>query len=154
QHPNLVQIYEVGQADGRPYLALEYVDGPSLAQHCAGAAQPPRESARLVEVLVRAMHYAHQRGVVHRDLKPANILLVRGERGPIGPMGPMGPIGPISPLSPLTTHQPKITDFGPAKRLDVEGGQTQSGALVGTPSYMAPEQAAGRAHSAGAAVDV
>ena len=79
QHPNIVQVYEVGDHDGRPYVALEFVAGGSLAQHLAGAPQAPREAARLVETLARAVHYAHQQGVVHRDLKPANILLQKSE---------------------------------------------------------------------------
>jgi serine/threonine protein kinase len=77
QHPHIVQIYEVGEAGGLPYLCLEYVGGGSLAQHLAGAPQPPREAAALAEILARAMHHAHQAGVVHRDLKPANVLLRR-----------------------------------------------------------------------------
>src|SRR5436190_3861568 len=75
QHPNIVQIHEVGEHEGQPYLALEFVDGPSLAQKFAGTPLPARPAAQLVEPLARAMHYAHQRGVVHRDLKPANVLL-------------------------------------------------------------------------------
>ena len=118
-HANIVQIYEVGDHQDRPFLALEYVEGPSLAQQLALAPLTPRAAAALVEVLAHAMHYAHERAVVHRDLKPANVLL---------------------------THkgEPKITDFGLAKRLDLDTGQTQSGMLIGTPSYMAPEQAGAR----------
>jgi WD40 repeat protein len=129
QHPNVVQIYEVGEHQGRPYLALEYVDGGSLAEKLAGAPQPYREAASLVEALGRAMHAAHQRGVVHRDLKPANVLLT-------------------------ADGTPKITDFGLAKRLDEEGAHTRTGVVMGTPSYMAPEQAAGRTKEVGPATDV
>src|SRR5262249_47026626 len=75
QHPNIVQIYEVGEQGGAPYLALEFVDGVSLAQRLAGGPLPPGEAAELIETLARAVHYAHERGIVHRDLKPANILL-------------------------------------------------------------------------------
>src|SRR5205085_2902191 len=79
QHPNIVQVYDVGSHDGQPYFALEYVDGGSLARRLAGTPQPPRLAAELTATLARAVHYAHEHGVVHRDLKPANILLQRGE---------------------------------------------------------------------------
>src|SRR5262249_7877480 len=75
QHPNIVQVYEVGEQDGLPYFSLEYVDGGSLDKHLGGNPLPPREAAELIETLARAMHVAHQRGIVHRDLKPGNILL-------------------------------------------------------------------------------
>ncbi len=84
QHPNIVQIYDVGEAAGRPYFVLEFVAGGSLAQHLQGTPQPARPAAKLVETLARAVHAAHAHGVIHRDLKPANILLegsgVRGQR--------------------------------------------------------------------------
>ena len=129
QHPNIVQIHEVGEYDGRPCFALEFVDGGSLAQKLAGTPQPAQGTAALVAVLATAMHVAHQRGIVHRDLKPANVL-----------------------LTPDGT--PKIADFGLAKQLDDDGGQTQSGAIMGTPNYMAPEQAAGRNREIGPPADV
>ncbi|HEV3447485.1 MAG TPA: serine/threonine-protein kinase [Gemmataceae bacterium] len=129
QHPNIVQIYEVGDQDGQPYLSLEYVPGGSLAQRLCGVPQPPSLAARHIETLARAIHYAHQQGILHRDLKPANVLL--GADG-----------------------TPKITDFGLAKLVDGKAGQTESGALCGTPCYMAPEQAAGRTTHLGPAVDV
>jgi eukaryotic-like serine/threonine-protein kinase len=128
QHPHIVQIYEIGKADGCPYLALEYVDGGSLFDRLRSGPLPPRQAADLVRTLARAMHYAHQRGIIHRDLKPANILL--GEDG-----------------------APKITDFGLAKRLD-ELTQTRSGSVLGTPSYMAPEQAEGRIRQIGPRSDI
>src|SRR5262245_1908761 len=110
QHPNIVQIYEVGEQEGRPFFSLELVDGANLDRKLGGTPQPPRPSAELIEVLARAMHTAHQRGIVHRDLKPANVLLA-------------------------TDGTPKITDFGLAKQLDTESGQTSTGAIMGTPSY-------------------
>jgi WD40 repeat protein/tRNA A-37 threonylcarbamoyl transferase component Bud32 len=129
QHPNIVQVHEVGEQDGRPYVVLEYVDGGGLAARLGGTPLPAREAAELVETLARAMHYAHSRGVVHRDLKPANVLLT-------------------------ADGAPKVSDFGLAKRLDQSDGPTLSGSVVGTPSYMAPEQAAGKSKEIGPAADV
>jgi serine/threonine protein kinase len=152
QHPNIVQVYAIGEHEGRPYFSLEYCDGGSLADKVRGQPQPPREAAALVQTLARAMHAAHQRQIVHRDLKPANVLLagvrdqesgVRRQESGVG--------GPLTPDSCLLT--PKITDFGLAKRLD-EVGRTQSGAIMGTPSYMAPEQASGRAWEVGPSADI
>jgi tRNA A-37 threonylcarbamoyl transferase component Bud32 len=128
QHPNIVQVFEVAEYDGCPYLALEFIDGGSLERKLAHRRLPPRQAAELVETLARAIHAAHQRGIVHRDLKPANVLLT--EAG-----------------------VPKITDFGLAKRLESQG-QTQTGQVLGTPSYMAPEQAAGKTHDVGPLADV
>jgi WD40 repeat protein/tRNA A-37 threonylcarbamoyl transferase component Bud32 len=127
QHPNIVQIFEVGEEAGCPYLALEYVDGGSLAQKLRGAPLPAQTGARLIEMVALAINVAHERDIIHRDLKPANILLT-------------------------VDGTPKVSDFGLAKRLDAATAHTQSGALLGTPDYMAPEQAAGR--RAGRAVDV
>ncbi len=128
RHPNIVQIYEVGDHRGRPFIALEYVEGGNLKEKLSGTPLPPREAARLLETLARAVQAAHARHIVHRDLKPANVMLT-------------------------ADGTPKITDFGLAKRLD-EAGQTQSGAVVGTPSYMAPEQAEGRRGTVGPTADV
>jgi hypothetical protein len=136
QHPNIVQIHEVGEAAGRPFFALEYVAGGSLAERLAGQPLPPRDAARLVAALAEAMHLAHSRNLVHRDLKPANVLLA-GE-----------------PNTPVGQCQPKVTDFGLVRQLDADSGQTFEGVVMGTPSYMAPEQAEGRAHAAGPAADV
>jgi WD40 repeat protein/tRNA A-37 threonylcarbamoyl transferase component Bud32 len=129
QHPNIVQIFEVGEVEGRPFLALEFVGGGSLAQKIKGSPQPPRQAATLIGILARAIHAAHLKGIVHRDLKPANVLLA--EDG-----------------------TPKIGDFGLAKRIDVEHGDTRSGVIVGTARYMAPEQAAGKNRSIGPPADV
>ncbi len=129
RHPNVVQIYEVGQHEGLPFLALEYADGGSLAQHLAGKPQPPRAAAALVEVLARTVHQAHALGIIHRDLKPANVLLT-GD-------------GVL-----------KISDFGLAKSLAREPHLTSTQAILGTPSYMAPEQAGGKTREIGPLVDV
>lgn len=116
QHPNIVQIFEVGVLDGRPFFSMEFMDGGSLADRARGTPQVPAEAAGWVEVLARATHAAHGRDVVHRDLKPGNILF--GADGAL-----------------------KITDFGLAKRLH-EASRTASGGVMGSPSYMPPEQAA------------
>jgi tetratricopeptide (TPR) repeat protein len=129
QHPNIVQIYEVGEHDGQPYLTLELVDGGNLAEKLAGTPQPPRGAAEVAETLARAMHHAHQHEIVHRDLKPSNILLTADGTS-------------------------KITDFGLAKLLDSAGGATPTEAFVGTPNYMAPEQARGEAKFIGPVADV
>jgi serine/threonine-protein kinase len=154
QHPNIVPIYEVGQSAGQPYFTMEYVAGGSLAQRLAEAPLPPRSAAGLLEVLARAVHFAHQHGVIHRDLKPANILLSFSGRSQSG-------VG-SAPLSerPLTECVAKITDFGLAKLVtdSTEEAppqyQTQTGAILGTPAYMAPEQAAGKRQEIGPAADV
>ena len=135
QHPHIVQIYEIADHEGRPYFSLEFVDGGTLAKQLAGAPQPPRDSARLLHTLAGAMDAAHQAGIVHRDLKPANILLAGA--------------GPA-----LGQYVPKIADFGLAKQLDTDSSQTQTGAIMGTPSYMAPEQANGQINRIGPATDV
>jgi serine/threonine protein kinase len=155
QHPNITQVYEVGEHDGSPYFSLEYVDGGRLADYLAGRPQEARHAAAWVETIARAVHYAHQRGVVHRDLKPANILLEDSGFGVQGSGDSKDAADSRSALNPEPrTLTPKITDFGLAKRLDPGVSQTQSGALIGTPQYMAPEQAAGQAHALGPATDV
>jgi serine/threonine-protein kinase len=158
QHPHIVPIYEVGEQDGRPYLALEYVAGGGLDRFLGGAPQPPRLAAGLLKKLADAMHYAHSRGILHRDLKPANVLLsgewrvASGEKTAVE-AGEHDP----NPSLFATRHSPlatiKITDFGLAKRLHSDSGRTQTGAVLGTPSYMAPEQAAGK-KEIGPAVDI
>jgi serine/threonine protein kinase len=153
QHPHIVQIYEVGEHQGLPFFSLEYVDGGSLAKHLTGTPQPPHPAARLVEMLARAMQHAHERGIVHRDLKPANILLMSGGLVSGGVVSGEWS-DPTNQDSPLTIHQPKITDFGLAKHLEEAAGVTGSGTVMGTPSYMAPEQARGQVHAIGPAADV
>lgn len=142
QHPNIVQIHEIGEMDGKPYFSLEYVEGGSLAGKMMNEPQAAFAAAQLIEILARAMHYAHQRGIVHRDLKPANILLGV-------------PPADGSSTAPVTSFGiPKVTDFGLAKRMDTDLGQTQTGAILGTPSYMAPEQAGGRIREIGPCTDI
>jgi serine/threonine protein kinase len=140
-HPNIVRIHEVGEQAGRPYLVLEWIDGGTLAQHLNGSSLPSRAAAALLLPVAEAVAYAHARGVVHRDLKPANILL-RSQCD-----------GEASGDSPPALV-PKIADFGLAKRLDVEQGYTHTGDVLGTPNYMAPEQAAGRTQDVGPLTDV
>jgi tetratricopeptide (TPR) repeat protein len=139
-HPGIVAVYEVGEHEGRPFLSLEYCGGGSLEKRLNGTPLPPREAAALLAKLAEAMHTAHQAGVVHRDLKPANVLL-SAACGLAGQLEP-GPAKPQAAEPALVGAVPKITDFGLAKRLD-EASQTISGAVMGTPSYMAPEQAQG-----------
>lgn len=129
QHPNVVQIYEVSEVGGAPYCAFEFMDGGSLARKVGRTPQPSQEAAELIETLARAMHTAHLRGIVHRDLKPDNVLLT-------------------------ATGIAKIADFGLAKRMESESGHTQTGSILGTPSYMAPEQAAGHTKHVGPPADV
>jgi CHASE2 domain-containing sensor protein len=129
QHPNIVQVYEIGEHDGRPFFSLEFVDGSNLSRKLDGKPLPAREAVDLLIVLGRAVQHAHERGIIHRDLKPANVLLSAG-------------------------GVPKITDFGLAKKLDETSGLSFSGAVMGSPSYMAPEQAEGRLRDIGPATDV
>ena len=129
-HPNIIHVYEVGEHEGQGFLALEYACRcGNLHAKLAATPQPPRDAAEMVESLARAVHYAHGRGIVHRDLKPANVVLT--EEG-----------------------VPKITDFGLAKLLEHDSGMTRTGEVVGTPSYMAPEQARGTPDSVRPATDV
>ena len=148
QHPNIVQIYEINDYQGLPYLALEYVEGGSLQQRLDGTPMAPREAAALVATLAGAMDYAHRRGIVHRDLKPANILLASGGRQSAGNAATTGG------LTSAARQVPKITDFGLAKRVEGDSGQTRTGNILGTPSYMAPEQATGRNREVGPGADI
>ncbi len=129
QHPNIVQVFDCGEHDGRPFLVLELVEGHGLDHAVANGPLPPRQAAETVVKLARAMQLAHDKGIVHRDLKPSNVLVdAKGE--------------------------PKVTDFGLAKQLAADSGQTQAGQIMGTPSYMSPEQAAGRNAEVGPLADV
>src|SRR5262249_5653839 len=159
QHPNIVQVYEIGSYEGRPFLALEWVEGGSLANRLDGKPWPPGEAASLIETLARAIDVAHAAGVVHRDLKPGNVLLAidaaRERQKP--PVGPRAGGGPGSARHSVTggfrpsLYIPKITDFGLAKLLASDRGQTESQALLGTPSYAAPEQMDGNSKAVGPA---
>lgn len=155
-HPNIVQIYTVSQWQGLPYFVMEYVGGGSLADQMTGQPLPFRSVARMIASLSRAIQLAHNQGVVHRDIKPGNILLVGG-KGPL--------FSHPSPALQNPAREPaltaKLTDFGLAKFLDEAGTlelarrqPTRTGAIIGTPSYMAPEQALGRNKDVGPATDV
>ena len=128
-HSNIVQIYEVGEIDGAPFFSMEYVESGSLADQLRSGPVDERDAATVLMSVARALHFAHRNGVVHRDMKPANILLDRDD-------------------------VPKVADFGIAKRLTANSALTQSGAIIGTPTYMAPEQARGTSRDVGAAADV
>jgi eukaryotic-like serine/threonine-protein kinase len=149
RHPNIVQIHAAGEQFGRPYFVMELVEGQGLDQHLGGQLWPLVRAADLLRTLAQAIQHAHDNQVVHRDLKPANILLsVASVSISSAHDGSTRP--PVA--SPLT---PKITDFGLAKRLDADStGWTLEGAILGTPAYMAPEQAAGRISEIGPAVDI
>jgi serine/threonine protein kinase/WD40 repeat protein len=158
QHPNIVQIFAVGEQEGRPYFAMEYVAGPSLAHQLRGTPQPAQSAAQLVEVVTRAVDAVHHCGIIHRDLKPANILLQRIFTAEDAEE-PKGKPDDTLPLrsSAVKDFIPKVSDFGlaklvnnpPSSRILTEPGQT-----LGTPSYMAPEQAWGKLDAVGPATDV
>ncbi|HMC10930.1 MAG TPA: serine/threonine-protein kinase, partial [Pirellulaceae bacterium] len=129
-HPGIVPVYEVGEIDARPYFSMKYVSGTTLAQRLTPGPLPPREAARILAAVARAIHFAHMRGVLHRDLKPSNILL--DEKG-----------------------EPHVTDFGLAKQITDEAGSvTKTGVMLGTPAYVAPEQAVGARNQIGPHSDV
>lgn len=140
QHPNIVQVHDTGMHEGWPYFSLELVEGSTLAKELDGTPWPPSRAAQVTVVLARAVQAAHEAGIVHRDLKPANIL-VRG-------------ILVRSAPATFPDDALKVTDFGLAKMLDTEVAQTQTGQIMGTPSYMSPEQAEGRTGAISATTDV
>jgi eukaryotic-like serine/threonine-protein kinase len=150
QHPHIVQIHEVGEYNGCPYFSLELIEGESLDKKIAGRPQPPRESAQLVETLAHAVHHAHQHNVIHRDLKPANILLAEVQSPKSKVQSQTGGLWTLD----FGLWTPKITDFGLAKLLDMDNGATPTQALIGTPNYMAPEQAEGKSREIGPPADV
>jgi WD40 repeat protein/serine/threonine protein kinase len=157
QHPHIVQIFEIDEANGHLYLALEYVEGGSLAQHLRGSPWSGKDAAELVELLARAVHYAHQQGVVHRDLKPANILLAgKFEMRNAKPDKEADNPALSNFEFRVSRFSPKVSDFGLAKRLSDSGNPdgTKTGAVMGTPSYIAPEQASGKTRDVGPPADV
>ncbi len=129
RHPNIVAIHAIGEHDGQPYLSLEFVNGGSLADKLAQGPMPTRQAGELVGTLARAVHAAHQAGIVHRDLKPSNVLLT-------------------------ADGVPKVSDFGLAKIIGAESGRTLTGQVMGSPSFMAPEQAEGKSKQAGPPADI
>jgi WD40 repeat protein/tRNA A-37 threonylcarbamoyl transferase component Bud32 len=130
EHPHIVRVYQFEEPEaGRSYVVMELVEGSDLAKRLGDGPLPPREAAGLIEVLARAVHHAHRCGIVHRDLKPANVLLT-------------------------AEGTPKVSDFGLAKHLDLQATLAPSGAVLGTPPYMAPEQALGKSREVGPAADV
>jgi WD40 repeat protein/serine/threonine protein kinase len=128
-HPNIVAIHEVGQHDGQHYFSMDYVEGKNLAEFIGGKPLSPVKAAQCIKAVAEAVQHAHLRGILHRDLKPSNVL-VDG------------------------SGQPRITDFGLAKQMDRRAEATRTGAVIGTPSYMPPEQAAGKRGEVGPASDV
>ena len=145
-HPNIVQVIEVGVSASSPYLVMEYVDGGTLQSALPAARCSPREAASFIRTLAEAVHTAHQRGIIHRDLKPANILLARRSDGEENCHS--------GPSDGLLGYLPKIADFGLAKNVLGDSHVTDSHAFLGTPSYMAPEQAAGDPREVGVLADV
>ncbi len=146
KHPNIVEVYEIGEHDGRPFYAMEYVAGGTLASRITGRPQPPAIAAETIETVARAMHAAHEQHIVHRDLKPANILMAEagGRRA-----------DPQSAIRHPPSEIPKITDFGLATRVGGSARLTTSGLVAGTPQYMAPElMTPGGQDSVGPATDI
>jgi serine/threonine protein kinase len=129
QHPNIVAIHEVGEHEGHHYFSMDYVDGQSLAEQVRTGPLPAKRAAEYVKSIAEAIHFAHERGILHRDLKPSNILID-------------------------SSNQPRITDFGLAKRLEEESDLTLTGQVIGTPGFISPEQASGKGGTVGPQTDV
>lgn len=151
-HPGIVPVFEVGQFAGRHFFTMALVEGPSLAERLADGPFGPRPAAAVVLKLAEAIAFAHSKGIVHRDLKPANVLLSRVARGSSGSSGSSSTS--VGDLATLIGGEPKVTDFGLAKPIADSQRLTLTGQVVGTPSYMAPEQAAGRSNEIGPSSDV
>jgi serine/threonine protein kinase len=129
QHPNIVAIHEIGEHEGQHHYSMDFVDGENLADLCDGKPLPSKQAAELTATIADAVQFAHQRGILHRDLKPQNVMIdAKGV--------------------------PHLTDFGLAKRMDLDSGLTQTGAVMGSPSYVAPEQAQARHDRIGTHTDV
>jgi serine/threonine-protein kinase len=157
RHANIVQVYDMGEHDGRPYYTMELVEGGNLQAKVEGKPQPATWSASLTATLADAVHIAHQSGIIHRDLKPANILLQGKQSADYADSTDKSTLrlsDSVKSVKSADDYFPKITDFGLARRLEGEKGLTLSGVLVGTPSYMAPEQARGQKSAIGPATDV
>ncbi len=146
RHPNIVQIYETGEAGGLPYFSMEYIEGPTLKEWLEGTPKSAQAAAGLLDALARAVDYAHKNGIVHRDLKPSNVLLDAGLATPARSSQSNGDLRAQGLV-------PRIADFGLAKRIGDSLG-TQTGQMMGTPSYMSPEQLAGQAEATGPGVDI
>src|ERR1700731_915209 len=165
QHPNIVQLYEHGEAEGRPFFSMEYLEGGSLSDRFPDRPQPPRQAAQLAQVLADAVHFCHQNGIVHRDLKPSNVLLTQApssrtssssQRVP-KTANAAGTNGSASETFDVALWTPKLSDFGLVKQLGEDSGETLTTDVIGTPSYMAPEQTPGPPggnRSMGAVTDV
>lgn len=150
QHPHIVQIFQIGEQDGRPFFAMEFVQGVTLEHQLKKGPLAPQQAAQLMELLARAVDYAHSRGIVHRDLKPANIMLPPSGDGDGAALHRSD-----AQISEDFWSKAKITDFSLARQLDGSGPHhTEAGVILGTPAYMAPEQAAGAAMSVGPLADV
>ncbi len=157
-HPNIVQVYEVGEHDRQLYFSLEFVEGYGLNDVIHDGVPSFAWSAAILEKLALAVDYANRRGIVHRDLKPANVLIEGNIRPTINPVQSTGRLRKTATANSASDSilqvVPKITDFGLAKRLDDDQIHTRTGDVVGTPSYMAPEQAAGLSKAIGPSVDI
>jgi len=158
RHPNIVQVFEIGEFREQPFFSIEFCAGGTLAKAVNGEPQSPVAAAGIAEVLARAMHYAHSRGIVHRDLKPGNVLLSAEPAPPSHAPSTIQADAASVAVAQAALRPPyaalKITDFGLAKRVDDDSGRTQDGSVMGTPAYMAPEQAFGATKDISSATDI